>query len=520
MTDKTNIRRRTLITAASGAALSLALMSKRAAAHTAERNEKMDQAQFERERGMSSELWRLSASEVARLVTTRRVSAREVADAALQRLDSVNPRITAIVDCRPDLVREQADRVDSLLARGNDPGPLAGVPVTVKINIDQAGFATSDGSRLQENLIAKFNSPAVDNMVRAGAVLLGRSNAPTFAIRWFTSNLLYGGTHTRNPRDPLLTPGGSSGGAAAGVAAGIGHIAIGTDIGGSVRYPAYACGVHGLRPSLGRVPFYNASLPEAPIGAPPMHVEGPIARTVGDLRLALSVMAAADPRDPWSVPAPLEGPPMPLHAALCLRPAGRQVAGEVEASVLDAGRRLADAGWTVEEVDDTPPLNESAEVQERLWLADGFAQLADAAERDGDPGALAGVSFAGFRTQTCPGDAVARALVERATVTRQWQLFLNKYAVLLIPVSAELPFPDQLDLQGNGSFQRVWDAQFLLRATPALGLPIMTVSTGLVGQTPVGVQIVAGRYREDLCLGAGEAIEARGTPPAPIDPRN
>src|ERR1700745_3084894 len=120
----------------------------------------MDQAQFERERGMSSELWRLSGSEVARLVRTRKVSAREVADAALQRLDAVNPRINAIVDCRPDLVREQADRVDSVLASGNDPGPLAGVAVTVKLNIDQAGFATTDGSRLYENRIAKFHSPA------------------------------------------------------------------------------------------------------------------------------------------------------------------------------------------------------------------------------------------------------------------------------------------------------------------------------------------------------------------------
>jgi amidase len=471
-----------------------------------------------------NELWRLSSTEAARLVRTRKVSAREVAEAALERLDSVNPQINAIVDCRPDQVREQADHVDSLLAHGNDPGPLAGVTVTVKINIDQAGFATTDGSRLLENNIAKFNSPVVDNVVRSGAVLLGRSNAPTFALRWFTSNLLYGGTHTKNPRDPLLTPGGSTGGGAAAVAAGIGHIAIGTDIGGSVRYPAYACGVHGLRPSLGRVPNawgpYNASSPEQTIGAQLMHVAGPLARTVKDLRVSLTAMSAPDPRDPWSVPAPFEGPPMPLHAALCLRPAGRQVAREVEAAVLDAGRRLVDAGWTVEEVGDTPPLNESAEVQEWLWLADGFAQLADAVERDGDPGALAVVAFARPRTKTYPADAVARALVQRATVTRQWQLFLNKFAVLLIPVSAELPFPDELDLQGNGPFQRVWDSQFLLRATPALGLPALAVSTGLVGQTPVGVQIIAGRYREDLCLRAGEAIESRGTPPAPIDPRN
>jgi len=211
---------------------------------------------------------------------------------------------------------------------------------------------------------------------------------------------------------------------------------------------------------------------------------------------------------------------MPLRAAICQRPAGRKVAPEVEAAVLDAGRRLADAGWTVEEVDDTPPLNESAEVNEWLWLGDGFAQLAEAVERDGDPGAMALVAALRPRTKTYPADAIARALVERATVIRQWQVFLNGYAVLLIPVSAELPFPDGLDMQGAESFQRVWDSQFLLRGTPALGLPILAVSTGLVGHSPVGVQIVASRYREDLCLRAGEAIQARGTPPAPIDPVN
>src|ERR1700757_5391022 len=146
-----------------------------------------------------TELWQFSASEVAGLVRSGKVSAREVADAALQRLDPVNPRINAIVDCRPDLVREQADQVDSLLARGNDPGPLAGVTVTVKINIDQAGFATTDGSTLYKNRFAKSNSPVLDTLLRNGAVLLGRSNAPTFAVRWFTSNLLYG--HTSNPRD-------------------------------------------------------------------------------------------------------------------------------------------------------------------------------------------------------------------------------------------------------------------------------------------------------------------------------
>jgi amidase len=203
---------------------------------------------------------------------------------------------------------------------------------------------------------------------------------------------------------------------------------------------------------------------------------------------------------------------------MCLRPGGLRIVREVEAAVLDAGRRLSDAGWEVEEIEDTPPLHDAAEVQEALWLGDEFAELADAAARDGDPGALATVAAVRAKAMTYPADVVARSLVRRATLTREWLLFLTKYPVLLLPVSAELPFPDGLDLQGEASYRRVWQAQFILRALPTMGLPGLTVSTNLIGSVPVGVQIVAGHYREDLCLRAGKAIEARGTPPSPIDP--
>ncbi len=463
-----------------------------------------------------TELWGLSATELAQLIRTRKASAREAAEAALQRLDAVNPRLNAIVAHRTDLVRAEADAVDRRIARGENPGPLAGVPVTVKINVDQAGFATTNGTRLQKDLVAKANSPVVDNLVRAGAVLLGRTNAPAFALRWFTTNLLHG--DTKNPRDPSLTPGGSSGGAAAAIAAGIGHLAHGTDIGGSIRYPAYACGVHGLRPTLGRIPAFNASGPERGIGPQLMAVSGPIARTIADLRVGLAAMAAPDPRDPWWTPAPLEGAPAPLNAALCLRPGGLKIVPEVDAALRDAARRLADAGWRVEEIDDTPSLHEAAELQERLWLGDGFAALADAAAREGDPGALAVVAAFRAKAEALAPDVVARSLVRRATLAREWTLLFAKHPVLLLPVSAELPFPDGLDLQGEAGFRRVWQAQLTQRGLPAMGLPGLTVSTGLVGSTPVGVQIVAGRYREDLCLRAGEAIEAGGVPPSPIDP--
>ncbi|HZT52513.1 MAG TPA: amidase family protein [Stellaceae bacterium] len=463
-----------------------------------------------------TELWRLGAAELAALVRARKVSAREAAESALARLDAVNPRVNAVVAHRPELVRQQADAIDARIARGEDPGPLAGVPVTTKINVDHAGFATSNGTRLQRDLVAEASSPVVDNLARAGAVLLGRTNAPAFALRWFTDNLLHGAT--RNPRDPSLTPGGSSGGAAAGVAVGIGALAHGTDIGGSIRYPAYACGVHGLRPSLGRVPAFNASGPERGIGPQLMAVSGPIARTIADLRLGLAAMAARDLRDPWWVPAPLEGPPAPRRAALCLRPDGLVIVPEVERALKDAARRLGDAGWTVEEVADTPPLREASELQARLWLGDNFPALADLVAREGDPGALAVIeAFRGIAVRLEP-DVVARSLARRNTLVRQWLLFLEQHPVLLLPLSGELPFPDGLDLQGAAGFERVWRAQLTQTGLPTLGVPALAVATGLAGTAPVGVQVVAGRYREDLCLAAGAAIEAGGMPAAPVDP--
>ena len=462
------------------------------------------------------DLWRLSATDIAALIRSKKVSARDAATAALARLDAVNPKINAVIDHRPEEVLAEAGAVDAAIARGEELGPLGGVPITVKVNIDQAGFATTNGLKLQRDVIAKTNSPVIDNLRKAGAVILGRTNCPAFSYRWFTTNLIHG--DTKNPRDPGITPGGSSGGAGAAVAAGIGHIAHGTDIAGSIRYPAYACGVHGLRPTMGRVAAYNAALPDRSIGPQISAVSGPLARTIGDIRIALAAMSGKDFRDPWWVPAPLEGPAMPKRAAMCLNPDGLDPVPEVKAAVADAGKRLERAGWIVEEIENTPPLREAADLQTKLWLGDGYeAQLA-AAEREGDPGALA--CLRGNRSKVFPFevDTLSKALTRRATLTREWLEFFEKYAVLLMPVSGELPFLDQLDRKDDASFARVWHAQLTQIAIPFMGLPGLTVSTGLVGRIPVGVQVVSGRYREDLCLLAGEAIEAGGTPSAAIDP--
>lgn len=462
------------------------------------------------------DLWRLSATDLSALIRDRKVSAREAAVAGLARLDAVNPAINAVVDHRPEETLARADAIDAAIARGENVGPLGGVPVTVKVNIDYKTYPTSNGLKIQNEIIATSNSPVIDNLLKAGAVILGRTNCPAFSYRWFTTNLLYG--DTKNPRDPSLTPGGSSGGAGSSVAAGIGHIAHGTDIAGSIRYPAYACGVHGLRPTVGRIAAYNQVLPERIISGQITAVSGPLARTINDVRLGLAAMSQPDARDPWWVPAPLEGPKRAKRAAMCLRPDGLVISAEVEAAVRDAGKRLERAGWIVEEVANTPALREAAALQTQIWFGDGYQGMLDAAEREGDPGALTCLRGQKSKLVDFDNGGLSRALVRRSTFVRDWELFLQDYAVVLMPVSGELPFPDQLDMQGQDGFDRVWAAQMPQIGIPFMGLPALSVATGLVGRAPTGVQVVAGRYREDLCLLAGEAIEAGGTPPMPVDP--
>ncbi|MEL7115829.1 MAG: amidase family protein, partial [Pseudomonadota bacterium] len=242
------------------------------------------------------------ASDIARDVRTGKLSARDVAAAHIERISAFNPKVNAIVAETANEAQAAAQRIDEMVARGEDPGPLAGVPVTIKVNVDQAGCATTNGLVLQQDLIASADSPLVANIRKAGGVIVGRTNTPAFSMRWFTNNTLHG--ETLNPRNPALTPGGSSGGASAAVAAGFCAIGHGTDIAGSIRYPAYACGVHGLRPSHGRVPARNATGPDRMIGAQLMAVSGPIARSIADLRLAFHAMAAPDAQDPWHVDMP------------------------------------------------------------------------------------------------------------------------------------------------------------------------------------------------------------------------
>jgi len=462
------------------------------------------------------QLYALSATEIAARVAARTLSAREATEAALARMDAVNPAINAVIKPLHEEARAAADAVDAAIARGETPGILAGVPVTVKVNADQAGHETTNGLTIQKDHMAEIDNPVIANLKKAGAIIIGRTNTPAFSLRWFTSNNLHGAT--KNPWNPAITPGGSSGGAGAAVAAGIGALGHGTDIGGSVRYPAYACGIHGIRPTLGRVPAWNASLPERDIGAQLMAVSGPLARSIADLRLSLEAMSAPDIRDPWYTPVPMNGPPAPKRAALCIRPEGMKVAAEVEAALRGAARRLQDAGYTVVEVDALPPLREPARLQSQLWLTNLPRGGLAAAEREGEAASLAVFDYMQRLTQPADYHGFQDALTARSGFLRQWMMFFEKYPVVICPVSGELPFPDQQDVQSFEAFQAVLEAQLTQVGLPLMGLPGLTVSTGMVGRTPVGVQLLAGRFREDLLFAAGAAIEAAGTPHTPVDP--
>ncbi|WP_376100259.1 amidase family protein [Roseomonas sp. CCTCC AB2023176] len=399
--------------------------------------------------------------------------------------------------------------------QGDDPGPLAGVPVTTKVNVDQAGYPTTNGLRLQKDNVAKADNPVVANLKRAGAVLIGRTNTPAFSLRWFTRNSLHG--HTRNPRNPAITPGGSSGGAAAAVAAGIGAVAHGTDIGGSVRYPAYACGVQGLRPTLGRIPAWNPSGPDRAVGAQLMAVSGPLARSVADLRLALQAMAAPDPRDPWWTPAPLIGPSYPKRAALCVAPEGMPTTQAVEAALRDAARRLQEAGWTVAETP-TPPFREPARLQALLWLGESRRYMNKGLLDEADPDA----SFVFAQMERLAPhptfEEFQDALQRRVALCREWNLFLDRYPLVITPVSAEPPFEDLSDVHSPADFERIIESQLTQVGLPLMGLPGLSVVTDLTGPAPLGAQLIAGRYREDILLDAAAVIEAAGPPSRPWTP--
>ena len=454
--------------------------------------------------------WQWSAVETAAAIRSGAISAVATVEAHLERMRAVNPKLNAVVVDLSEEALAAAHAADKQRAKGGDLGLLHGVPITIKENVDFQSRPNFNGVPANKGLIAPSDAPVVRNLKKAGAIVIGLTNTPEFSFRGFTDNPLHG--LTLNPWDPDITCGGSSGGAGSAVAAGNGPLAHGNDIGGSLRWPAHCNGVATIKPTQGRIPAFNESATaERPMLAHLMSAQGPLARHVADVRLALEVMSQRDPRDPWWVPAPLVGerPKGPIKVALAKIPEDMEVDPSVSAALRQAADHLERSGYRVSEVE-VPDINgvwqtwcdiitnETVVMQEAGMLK---VTSEDFHKAWGGMKAKANVlDLKGWMQATAARNGHIRA----------WQLFFEQYPVVLAPTTVKpTPGPREDTISAERVRDIFWGEIRFISAINVLGLPGAVVPVALHDGKPIGVQLIAGRYREDLALDAAAAIEKR-----------
>jgi amidase len=465
-----------------------------------------------------TELWRMSATDLAQAIRSKQASSQEVIEAHLRRIEAVNPSINAVTVVLAEQALQAAKAADRAVAAGGELPRLHGVPFTVKGNIDLTGTPTTQGAKALTGAYPTLDAPVVERLKAAGAIPIGRSNLPTFALRWHTDSELHG--PTMNPWDRSRTAGASSAGEAAALATGMSPLGLGNDGLGSLRHPAQCCGITALKPTLGRIPHASAIEPaDAPIGVQLTDVQGPLARRVADLRAALEVLAGPSWRDPWSVPAPLRGPQpaKPLRVALVVDPAGQGTAKQVQGGVRKAARALEDAGYAVQEVQppsietaakilldmlNTPDIRAMWQLGSHMMPADTRRFLSAFYEVAGDPDPV----------------TTMQSFATRQTLLRAWGQFQQTHPLIVAPICTDVPFEAGTDLDEGRVAQTIRSMRMAM-AVNALGLPAVALPVGVADGLPQAVQVIGPRYREDLCLDAAAALEDRVGIITPIDPR-
>ncbi|VTU23502.1 Glutamyl-tRNA(Gln) amidotransferase subunit A [Variovorax sp. PBS-H4] len=455
---------------------------------------------------------RWGATDIAARIRDGAISSVEVTQAFHARIDAVNPRLNAIVHADRERALQMAREADALRARApQEMGCLHGVPVTIKLNVDVAGEATTNGVPAFADRIAPADSAVVANLRRAGAVILGRTNVPPFSFRWFTENPLHG--RTLNPWRTEITSGGSSGGAAVAAASGMCALAHGTDIAGSIRYPAYVNGVVGLRPTPGRVPACHPTTTTRFLGLQLFSAQGVLARGVRDVELGLRAMAAEGASDPTWISAPLDFPDdgAPVRVACVDEIPDTRLAPEVKAALSQAARSLEAAGYRVERV--VPPgIDEALEIWLAVVMNEVRMGMLSAVEAMQDASILSSVRSMAACAPAPELHAYATALARRDVLRREWNEFFERYPLLLMPTSCRAPMPWGEDLQGPEKMRELLADQSPLIAVAALSLPGLHVPTGLQAGLPSGVQLVAASFRERRLLEAARIIERDAEP--------
>ncbi len=458
---------------------------------------------------MGQALWQASAIEIAAGIRERRFSCSAVTISVAERIRALNPKLNAIVADLTDQALAEAAVADRSFKSVAEHGPLFGVPVTIKVNIDVEGQATTNGLAAFADLIAPGDSPVVSNLRRAGAIIIGRTNTPELSMRVTTVNPLHG--RTWNPWHPDASPGGSSGGAGVAAAAGFGPIHHGNDIGGSLRFPAFANGVVTLKPTPGRVPAFNPSAAaERGLLAQLTSVQGAIARTVADVRLATRVMAAGDPRDPLWVPAPFDGEPLakPIRVAVTQNGHGYPIHPGIGRLIDRAAGYLSDAGYQVIETE-PPSIMEPARGWFSVLLTELKGTLGPIVDQHGSDEIRCIFGWYYQLGRILDLDGYRAGLADRTRMMRAWNTFLETYPLVLTPFLMRPAFPWNYDAQGLTEAKDLFDSAVYSYGINFLGLPAGVVPIDLVENLPAGVQLVGRRFREDVVLDAMAAIEER-----------
>jgi amidase len=456
---------------------------------------------------MSEALWQKSAVDVAAGIRDKSFSCSEVMESVVDRIQALNPKLNAIVTDLTGRALAEAAAADRALTTLGELGPLFGVPVTIKVNIDVEGQATTNGLPALANFIAPADSPVVRNLRRAGAIIVGRTNTPEVSMRATTDNPLHG--RTWNPWHPDASPGGSSGGAGAAAAAGFGPIHHGNDIGGSLRFPAFANGVATIKPTQGRIPAFNPSATaERGLLAQLTSVQGAIARTVADVRLATRVMAGGDPRDPWWVPAPFDGEPLPgpIRVAVTRNSHGYPMHPGIIKLIDRAAGYLGDAGYDVVEAE-PPSIMEPARGWFTVLLTELKATLGPVIDQHGTDELQRIFGWYYEIGRILDFDEYRAGLADRTRMTRGWNLFLDAHPLVLTPFLMRPTYPWNYDAQGLAQTKDLFDSAIYSYGVNYLGLPAGVVPLDLVEDLPAGVQLVGRRFREDVILDAMAAIE-------------
>ena len=450
-----------------------------------------------------SELTYKSAAELAEMIRAGTVSSTEVISAHIARIEAVNPKLNAVAQLLADSARAAAADADVALAKGEAVGPLHGVPFTVKDAIQINGVISSGGTLGRKDYVAKEDAVVITRMRGAGAILLANTNVPELCLAGETDSLVYG--RTNNPFDTARTPGGSSGGEAAIIAAGGSPLGLGSDVGGSIRQPAHYCGIAGIKPTTGRVPT-TGHWPALDGLLGSLFQIGPMARTVEDLALTLPIIAGPAWRDPYAAPVPLGSPSAvdisALRIATFTDNGAAQADADTVAAVAAAAKVLADAGAVVE-ADAPSAIGRGTDLFIAIFRADAGAGVRGLLKESGTT-ELHPLMRSVLELQ---GDSPLSAADFGSLLAEldQWRgemlSFMEGYDAILCPntISAAVP---------HGGFSTDhWPGASTTYQFNLTGWPGAVVRAGQSGGLPIGVQVVARPWQEDVALALAKHIE-------------